>query len=411
MATAAPKPSFQIVSYPANSYIIVEGKKEAFNFYIVREGKVRVGRENPVVGEDPNQVLGPGDFFGVVAAMSQHPQIESARALTNVSLISVSYDQFGTLIQRNTPVAMKIIRYFSMKLRQFDQTITRLSFKNTVAEDLNQLYNMGEYYYAQGNMEHAAYAYQSYVKYLPAGQFTPHAKKKLMSMNRPMTMPVEDETKFNRFYKDNRVIFCEHEPGKELYIIQSGKVKISKIVDNNEVMLAVLENGDIFGEMAILDNKPRSASAVAFGDVTLLAINKANFEGMVKAQPQLATRLITLLSERIWIAYKQLANLMIRDPGGRIADTLLTLAEKNRARIAHKVPYNFEIGVADVLKMVGLAENRDEKILFKLFESNKFLRIEGDYIKTSDLGELEKLVNYYKKMTAKEAKMAKDKLR
>jgi CRP-like cAMP-binding protein len=109
-------PSFQIVNYTANSYIIVEGKKEAYNFYIVREGKVSVGRENPVVGEDPNQVVGPGDFFGVVAAMSQHPQIESARALTNVSLISVSYDQFGTLIQRNTPVAMKIIRYFSMKL-------------------------------------------------------------------------------------------------------------------------------------------------------------------------------------------------------------------------------------------------------------------------------------------------------
>jgi CRP/FNR family transcriptional regulator len=411
MATAAPTPSFQIVSYPANSYIIVEGKKEAFNFYIVRDGKVSVGRENPVVGEDPNQVLGPGDFFGVVAAMSQHPQIESARALTNVSLISVSYDQFGTLIQRNTPVAMKIIRYFSMKLRQFDQTITRLSFKNTVAEDLNQLYNMGEYYYAQGNMEHAAYAYQAYIKYLPTGQFSPQAKKKLMAMNRPMTQPPQDETKFNRFYKDNSVIFCEHEPGKELYIIQAGKVKISKIVDNNEVMLAVLENGDIFGEMAILDNKPRSASAVAFGDVTLLAINKANFEGMVKAQPQLATRLITLLSERIWIAYKQLANLMIRDPGGRIADTLLTLAEKNRARIAPKVPYNFEIGVSDVLKMVGLAENRDEKILYRLFEANKFLRIEGDFIKTSDLGELEKLVQYYKKMTAKEAKMAKDKLR
>jgi len=170
-------PSFQIVNYTANSYIIVEGKKEAYNFYIVREGKVSVGRENPVVGEDPNQVVGPGDFFGVVAAMSQHPQIESARALTNVSLISVSYDQFGTLIQRNTPVAMKIIRYFSMKLRQFDQTITRLSFRNTVSEDLNQLYNMGEYYFSQGNIEHATYAYQSYLKYLPTGQYVPQVKK------------------------------------------------------------------------------------------------------------------------------------------------------------------------------------------------------------------------------------------
>ena len=108
--------------------------------------------------------------------MSQHPQIESARALTNVSLIS-GYDQFGTLIQRNTPVAMKIIRYFSMKLRQFDQTITRL-FSKYCGEDLNQLYNMGEYYFSQGNIEHCAtYAYQSYLKYLPTGQYVPQVKK------------------------------------------------------------------------------------------------------------------------------------------------------------------------------------------------------------------------------------------
>ena len=51
--------------------------------------------------------------------------------------------------------------------------------------------------------------------------------------------------------------------------------------------------------MALLENKPRSASAITFGDVNLLVINKQNFEGMVQAQPQLATRLIQLLSERI----------------------------------------------------------------------------------------------------------------
>lgn len=397
---------FQIVNYPANSYIIVEGKKEAYNFYILRDGKVSVGRENPVVGEEASQILGPGDFFGVVAAMSQHPQIESARALSNVSLISVSHDQFGTLIQKNTPIAMKIIRYFSMKLRQFDQTITRLSFKNTVNEDLNQLYNIGEYYYNQGNMDHAAYSYQSYLKYLPNGQYAAQVKKKLLTMNKPMNTPPVDETKFNRSYKDNQVIFCEHEPGKELYIIQGGKVRISKIVNNNEVMLAVLQSGDIFGEMAILDNKPRSATAVAYTGVDVLAISKANFEGMVKAQPQLASRLITILSERIWIAYKQLANLMLKDPLGRIADTLLTIAEKNRAKIMPKAAYTFDLKVSDLLKMVGLAENRDEKILYQLLEANKFLKLEHDrdQIKCADLGELEKLVQYYRKKTTLDQK-------
>ncbi len=396
---------FQMLSFPPNSYIIVEGKKEATDFYIVREGKVGVGRENPVVGEEATQVLGPGDFFGVVAAMSQHPQIETARSLTKVSLIAVSYDHFGTLIQRNTPVAMKIIRYFSMKLRQFDQTILRLSFRNAVAEDLDQLYHMGEYYFSQGNVEHATYSYQSYLKYLKAGKYATQAKMKLQTLGQPFATPPVDITKFNRRYKDNQMIFCEHEPGRELYIIQNGRVKITKIVDNNEVMLAVLQNGDIFGEMAILDNAPRSASAIAWGDVDVLAINKENFEGMVKNQPQLATRLITLLSERIWHAYKQLANLMINDPQGRIADTLLTLVEKNRIKVAPKIPHNFDIGVKDILKMVGLAENRDEKILLDLLAKNKFLKLDQGRLKCTDLFELEKLANYYKKKTQMENKL------
>ncbi|EMJ97693.1 cyclic nucleotide-binding domain-containing protein [Leptospira alstonii] len=398
---------FQIVNFQKGSYIIVEGKKDSPSFFIIREGKVKIGRENPVVGEDPNSVQGPGDFFGVVAAMSQHAQIESAVALTDVSVIEVSYDQFGTLIQRNTPVAMKIIRYFSMKLRQFDQTITRLTFRSAVEEDPNELYNIGENYFNQKNNPHAAYAFQKYLQYLPNGPFATHAKLKLQTMNQPMQAPAIDLTKFNRMYADNEMIFCEHEPGRELYIIQNGKVKITKIVDKNEVLLAVLQNGDIFGEMALLDNKPRSASAIAWGHVQVLAINKANFEGMVKAQPQLATRLITLLSERIWTAYKQLANLMINDPQGRIADTLLTLVEKNRIKITPKVLYNFEIGTKDLIKMVGLSYPKDENLVLDLLTKNKWIKLDQGKLSCTDLVELEKLVHVYRKKSQMENKLKK----
>lgn len=404
MSTA---PFFQIVNFPQNSYIIVEGKKDANTFYIVKEGKVRVTRENAVIGEDPNQLLGPGDFFGVVAAMSQHAQIESATALTNASLISVNYDQFGTLIQKNTPIAMKIIRYFSMKLRQFDQTITRLSFKNAVEEDPSELYNLGEYYYSNNNHSLAAYAFQKYLQYIPNGQFTSQVKMRLQTMNRPMQSPFVDETKFNRSYEDSEMIFCEHEPGKELFIIQKGKVKITKIVNSNEVLLAVLDAGDIFGEMALLDNKPRSASAIAWEHVDLLAISKINFEPMVKAQPQMAVRLITLLSERIWTAYKQLANLMIKDSQGRIADTLLTLAEKNKAKIAPKSMYNFEIGIQDVLKMVGLTDQQDERLVLDLLAKNKFIKLDQGKLSCSDLGELEKLVHFFRKKAQMDSKLKK----
>jgi CRP-like cAMP-binding protein len=212
---------------------------------------------------------------------------------------------------------------------------------------------MGEYYFSQGNIEHATYAYQSYLKYLPTGQYVPQVKKKLMSLNQPIALPPIDETKFNRSYADNKVIFCEHEPGRELYIIQSGKVKISKIVNNNEVMLAVLQTGDIFGEMAILDNKPRSASAVAFGYTDVLAINKANFEGMVKAQPQLASRLITILIRKNMDCLQAVSKFNDKRSTRQNCRYTLNLAEKNSAKIIPKSFYDFDITVRDLLKNGG----------------------------------------------------------
>ena len=85
---------FKIENYIENSFVIVEGKKNSNNFYIVRSGKVKVFKENPVASENPYDVFGPGDFFGVVSCMSGHARIE------DVSQISLML--FGLLLM-HTP--------------------------------------------------------------------------------------------------------------------------------------------------------------------------------------------------------------------------------------------------------------------------------------------------------------------
>jgi CRP/FNR family transcriptional regulator len=232
------------------------------------------------------------------------------------------------------------------------------------------------------------------------------AKMRLQSMNKPLVAPSVPESNINRTFKEDEMVFAENEPGRELYIIQSGRVKITKMVNGQEVMLAVLQTGDIFGEMALLDNKPRSASAIVAEDATMLAINKSNFEGMVKAQPQLATRLITLLSERIWMAYRQLFNLMISDPLGRLFDTLLTLAEKHHIKIAPRATHNFEIGGKDLLKMVGFDEKKDERYIMEILK-NRWMRLDEGTITCLDLQELEKQVSFYRKKMTMERKREK----
>ncbi len=394
---------FKVENYVANSFITVEGKKNSNNFYIVRSGKVKVAKENPLVGEEPSRFCGPGDFFGVISCMSGHARTETAVAMTNVSLISVEKEQFGILIQKNPAVAMKIIRFFSRKLRDYDNAITRLTFKNTVEEDPSHLFNIAEYYFKQRALNHAMYAYQRFLQYCPNDPNRDTAMQKLKAMKAPYKVPENPQlNSLTRSFKDNTMIFCENEPGNELYIIQSGKVKITKIVDE-EVLLAVLKQGDIFGEMSLLDNRPRSASAITFGDVTILAINKSNFEGMVQAQPQLATRLIQLLSERLWIAYRQLENLMINEPLGRIYDTLLIQVEKQKIKIGPRQPHNFEFGTKELLKMVGLPQEKGETLIVQLLDDKHF-RLEDGKIMCTDMEELEKTVSFYKKKSAMERK-------
>ncbi len=395
---------FKVVEFNQNAFVIVEGKP-ADSFFILRNGKVRLSNEMPIPGEEPSQVLGPGDFFGVVSCMSGHPHIETAQTLEPVSFIVVGKDQYGVLIQKNAPIAMKIIRYFSQRLRIIDKAITKLSFHTAEEENPQNMFKIGEFYFGKKDNKHAAYAYQRYLQYFPQGQFAAHAKARLQSMNAPMRIAENSAANLGRGFNDGDMIMVENEPGMELYIIQSGKVKITKVVEGNEVLLAVLQPGDIFGEMALLENKPRSATAVAYGTVTTLAINKANFETMVQQQPQLAVKLITILSERIWLASKQLANLLIKDPIGRIYDMLLTLALKQKIPIKPKNGHNFEITPQELVKMIGLPADKGEAYLYKLLE-DKNMRLDQGKLITQDLEELQKQVQFHRKKAQMEAKRA-----
>ena len=386
------------VNFKKDSYIIVEGKQNADRFFIIRQGKVRLFKEVEVVEEEGGNIISPGDFFGVVSTMSSHSHIETAQALTDVTLISVQKDQYGQLIQNNTPVAMKIILQFSKRMRYLDEALTRLTLKNTAEADPTHLFKVAEYYAKQSQYNQAYYAYHQYIKYCPTGENVQLARERMVKIQ-PYAKAVYLERKadeFNRVYPKDTMIFSEGQPGEELYIIQRGSVKITKIVDNNEVLLAVLKSGDIFGEMALLEAKPRSASAVAYEDCTVLAVNRENFQRMVGTQPQIVTRLTQLLAERIWFIYKQLANTLISDPLGRMYDALLIQLEKNRV-VLGQVPYIFDFGPKELINMVGLPLADGNIVLHKLLENQK-IRVADNKIALTDVSEVVKQTEYFRKM-------------
>ncbi|TVQ40172.1 MAG: Crp/Fnr family transcriptional regulator [Spirochaetaceae bacterium] len=388
-----------MVNFNKGAYIVVEGKQNADCFYIIRSGKVRISKEVEVVEEEGGNVLGPGDFFGVVSTMSSHSHIETAQALSDVTLIAVHKENYHLLIEKNTPVAMKIIEGFSRRMRYLDEALARITFKDSVEADINHLFYVAEYYARQSQYNQAYYAYYQYIKYCPRGQNVQAARERMMKI-KPYSKAVYlegNEQAFTRTYPRDTMIFSETMPGKELYIIQKGSVKITKIVNDNEVLLAVLKQGDIFGEMSLIENKPRSASAVAFEDAVLLAVNKENFARMVTTQPQIIARLTTLLAERIWFIYKQLANTLLTDKVGRLYDALLIQLEKARVPIRSGESYTFGFGTRELINMVGLPMTEGNQAVRELLRNGKLKAMENR-IFAADVEEIAKQASYYRKM-------------
>jgi len=118
--------------------------------------------------------------------------------------------------------------------------------------------------------------------------------------------------KFLTHFTKGSVLFREGEDGDEMYIVQSARVAIKKKVKDGDTVLATLEKGDFFGEMAILERLPRSATAEVVEAGDLIVISSEVFGDMIKANPEIAIRMLRKYSIRLRETNKQLEQVMAR---------------------------------------------------------------------------------------------------
>ena len=133
--------------------------------------------------------------------------------------------------------------------------------------------------------------------------------------------------KFGREFRVGEVLFREGEEGREMFVIQGGKVQVSKRVGDQERPIAVLGRGEFLGEMAILNNKPRSATATVIEDATCLVIDKRTLEAMITNNTEIAVRLIKKLATRLDASDTLVEILMHPDPRARVMMSLKRHAE------------------------------------------------------------------------------------
>ena len=132
-----------------------------------------------------------------------------------------------------------------------------------------------------------------------------------------------------RRYARGEVIFREGDPGETLFIVEEGRVKLAIVSpEGNEVILDLLEPGDFFGELALLDREPRSADAVAIEASSLFSLQRPEFLRFLVERPRVAARLLVTMSHRLRRTTAQLHDVAFLDVPSRLAHVLLKLADE-----------------------------------------------------------------------------------
>ncbi len=137
--------------------------------------------------------------------------------------------------------------------------------------------------------------------------------------------------KFLTHFQAGTVLFHEGDEGDDMYIVQTGRVAIKKKVKDGEAVLATMEKGDFFGEMAILERLPRSATAEVIEEGDLIVISSEVFGDMIKANPEIAVRMLRKYSIRLRETNKQLEQVMASGGAGSAAPAAEVIAPKGTA--------------------------------------------------------------------------------
>ncbi len=188
---------------------------------------------------------------------------------------------------------------------------------------------------------------------------------------------------FEKELVKGEILFREGDPGDEIYIIKRGKIRIYKNIEGEEKTLAILKEGEIFGEMAVLDGKPRSASAEALENTILEVLSKESILSVINSDPMIKF-LIDTMVERLRTADEQLRLLTIRHEEQRFLTYLI---------IRYKEGISEEIPLEEIEYFTGI----DKKIVLSLIkdlEKRGLIEFKNQKIKILKSEEIEEYRKY-----------------
>ena len=173
-------------------------------------------------------------------------------------------------------------------------------------------------------------------------------------------------------------LFREGDPGDALHVLVDGKIKISRASpDGRENVIAILGPGDLLGELSIFDAQRRGATATAVVDCALVTLSEEGFHAWLGEHPQVSFSLLRALAERLRQTNEAMADLVFTDVPGRIAKTLLGLAERFGEQVhGGGVRVSHDLTQEELAQLVGASRETVNKALAE-FASRGWIRLDG----------------------------------
>jgi CRP-like cAMP-binding protein len=207
-----------------------------------------------------------------------------------------------------------------------------------------------------------------------------------------MAMDLAAFGRFSRTFNEGEIIFSEFELGDTFYLIQSGRVQLVKLAGDIERTLDILQPSEMFGEMAILENSPRSATAIALDEVKVLEFNSQNFEILLLGNPQIALKLLKMFCKRIYDSKRRFMILTLPEPSAKIADVFLMLDETQSDIDRTTDRREFKTTVEGVAHWVGMSVNEVRDILGH-FANQHRIEIFPDRITVKNINDFSRFVS------------------
>jgi CRP-like cAMP-binding protein len=198
--------------------------------------------------------------------------------------------------------------------------------------------------------------------------------------------------RFLRTFEPGEMIFSEFEPGDSFYLIQEGRVKLVRVIGDVEKTLDILQPAEMFGEMALLEDSPRSATAIALDEVQVLEFNRQNFEILISGNPRIALKLLKTFASRLYDAKRKFMILTLEDPQARIADVFLMLDENQPVEDQNTDVRVFQATVEDIAHWAAMSINEAREII-NHFVAQRRMELYNDRIVVKNINDFSRYVS------------------